>query len=82
MSCGAATAEPENREFAVPVQLRVLLALLGGTLLAGGGTSPVHKTTASALVPGSLSPQGGKAAGGLQGWLSAFFFWKRVELHP
>lgn len=54
-----ATAEPENREFAVPVQLRVLLPLLGGTLLAGGGTSPMHKATGAGrsfvVVPESLS---------------------------
>lgn len=68
-----ARAEPENREFAVPVQLRVLLPRLGGTLLEGGGTSPVHKATGAGrsfvLVPESLShgregKQGEKCRGG------------------
>lgn len=70
-----AATEPENREFAVPLQLRMLLlALRGGALLAGGRDLP--KAPGSSRWPqlcgGSGEPQrrqGGKAAKRVQGWL-------------
>lgn len=93
-----AAAEPENREFAVPLQLRMLLALRGGALLAGGGTSRRRQAAAAGrsfvVAPESLSDgREGKQRKGCRGGFAACALLllsqqggmsqgKRVELHP